>query len=359
MKKKSNKKEVILTSIIILLIVAAIILGYLWISLPEDELPEPDYNQTTPPNTYEPQEPEIPEEPKTPEEPPPPKEPEEPGILEPNEPGEEWPYKPFCYDDEYDDTTSCENGIIRMRPTKTGIIWFDFYHKKEDKWYVNKNNLNLVAKVEGNQEWQNTELKQVQPRVELLQEDENEIRYRYHFNFPNGAKIYLDTIMRRGDSYLDFEVHKKSSSKKITGFQWHITFGQAEAVERLHFDGNNIFVNKLPRPFPGGRLEIQYTEWFTNLNDLNFRFWGTETQESDPNNPKWMSRSLGLKQHVIWGKPMGPQDHFAFEARDQPWQPNWKVPQKTPWIEGLWFIRNKDFQSDELTFGFENWEEYS
>jgi hypothetical protein len=68
-----------------------------------------------------------------------------------------------------------------------------------------------------------------------------------------------------------------------------------------------------------------------------------------------MTRVLGLKQHVTWGKPMRAQDRFAFEARDQPWQRDWGVPKARPWIEGLWFVRNGEFpEGDELTFGIDN-----
>ncbi len=70
-----------------------------------------------------------------------------------------------------------------------------------------------------------------------------------------------------------------------------------------------------------------------------------------------MTRVLGLKQHVIWAVPMRPQDRFAFEARDVPWQPDWGVPQTTPWIEGQWFVRDLSMvEGDTLIWGFDNFE---
>jgi hypothetical protein len=55
---------------------------------------------------------------------------------------------------------------------------------------------------------------------------------------------------------------------------------------------------------------------------------------------------------------MQSNDVFAFEARDQPWQPDWGVPETTPWIEGLWFIRIGFLERDELTYGIENYQDY-
>ena len=112
---------------------------------------------------------------------------------------------------------------------------------------------------------------------------------------------------------------------------------------------------KLPQAFPGGRLEVQHMEWFRDLQQLDFRFGGEETRSPDPDNPAWMSRVLGLRQHVTWSMPMRPQDRFAFEARDQPWQPGWGVPQTTPWIEGLWMVRQGKFpEGDVLNYGIDN-----
>ena len=268
----------------------------------------------------------------------------------------EWPYNPICHFNGI-----CENGIWRIRPTKIGIIWFDFHEMKEDNWYINKNNINLCVKVRGSDEWQDTELNRVEPLVEVISEGSEELRLKCHYVFPNGAKICMNVTMEKGSPYIKFSIGKEIGSKVVTGFQWHITFGQAEAVSRLSFNRNkyNIFAENLQRPFPGGRLKVQHVEWYSNLKDQNFYFSGKETQQPDPNNPVWMSRVLGLKQHVYWKTKMRFQDTFAFEARDQPWQPGWKVPKVTPWIEGLWFVRNSALvDGDELIYGITNVKDY-
>ena len=261
---------------------------------------------------------------------------------------------PRWYADHAEDSIACDNGILRIRPTKLGIIWFDVYHPGDKRWYVNKNNLNLLTLVPGSK-WQNTELDRVQPRVEVVSSGDDRLVLRYRFEFPHGAKIYTDVFLRRGQPSVRFVLHQNSGSTKITGFQWHVTFGQAEAVRTLRFDSQRISVEQLPCSFPGGREEVQHVRWFRSLKDLNFFFSGEVTSAPDPSNPEWMTRVLGLKQHVIWGKPMRAQDRFAFEARDQPWQPDWGVPKVRPWIEGLWFVRNGAFpEGDELTFGIDN-----
>jgi hypothetical protein len=281
--------------------------------------------------------------------------------IETNDPAklntQRWP-QPIWYRDRNDDTMSCHNGILRIRPSKVGIIWFDFYHPGEGRWYVNKNNLNLMTLVPGSP-WQNTELDHVQPTVEVISESADELVMRYHFSFPNGARIYTDLSLRRGSPSVTFELHQEAESARITGYQWHVTFGQAEAVDRLDFDGNSVMAKDLTLPLPGGRVEVQYHKFIRDLVDLEFRLSGKATQQADPNNPWWMTRVLGLKQRVTWGKPMRPQDHFAFEARDVPWQPDWGVPKTVPWIEGLWFIRNDTLiEGDRLTYSIDNLEDY-
>ena len=261
---------------------------------------------------------------------------------------------PRWYTDRAEHTIACDNGILRIRPTELGIIWFDVYHPRDKRWYLNKNNLNLMTLVPGSG-WQNTELDHVQPKVEVVSSDDDQLVLRYHFEFPHGAKIYTDVFLERGQPSVRFVLHRTPGSSEITGFQWHVTFGQAEAVSTLRFDNQKITVEQLPRPFPGGREEVQHVRWFRDLKGLDFSFSGEETSAPDPSNPKWMTRVLGLKQHVTWGKPMRAQDRFAFEARDQPWQPDWGVPKARPWIEGLWFVRNGEFpEGDELTFGIDN-----
>lgn len=284
--------------------------------------------------------------------------------IEPNDPKKvkaplqrNWP-EPIWYQDRQDDTISCHNGILRIRPTKIGIIWFDFYHPGEGRWYVNKNNLNLMTLVPGSP-WQNTELDHVQPTVEVISESAEELVMRYHFSFPNGARIYTDLSLQRGSASVTFELHQEADSANITGYQWHVTFGQAEAVDRLHFDGNSIFAKDLSLPLPGGRVEVQHHKFIRDLKDLEFRFSGKATRQADANNPGWMTRVLGLQQRVTWGSPMRAQDHFAYEARDVPWQPDWKVPQTVPWIEGLWFIRNGTLiEGDRLTYSIDNLADY-
>lgn len=231
-------------------------------------------------------------------------------------------------------------------------MWFDVYHPKDRRWYVNKNNLNFVTRVGG--KWQNSELEELLPKVEVLSQTDELLRVRYHYAFPNGAKIYADMSLPREQAQVRFEVHQDEGSARIDGFQWHVTFGQAEAVSTLEFAGEKIVAADLPTPMPGGRLAVQHMRWFKKLGQLDFHFSGVQTRAPDPNNPKWMSRVLGLKQHVTWGVPMRPQDKFGYEARDQPWKPQWRVPKTTPWIEGLWFVREDSFlEGDELTYAID------
>ena len=260
--------------------------------------------------------------------------------------------KPKWY--KVNNSIHCDNGILRIRPMENGITWFDVYHPQEKKWYVNKNNLNLLVHIP-NFGWKNTELDRVPASVTVIKESQDELMLKCHFDFPHGAKFFTYVTLKRGSPSVRFEVHNVSTSVKITGFQWHITDGQSEAVKRLAFDGHTIEADKLPKPFPGRRLAVQHVEWFKNIRDLNFYFGGDETTAPDPKNPKWMGRVLGLKQHAIWGTPMRSVDAFAFEARDQPWQPDWGIPDARPWIEGLWFVRNGGvLEGDSLTFQIDN-----
>lgn len=270
---------------------------------------------------------------------------------------DEWPYDPRFHEDAAERAAFCENGIWRVRTTKQGIMWFDFYHAKERCWYINRNNLNIVVRVAGQDGWMNSELERVQPTASLLKGGE-EARVLYRYGFPSGAVVHLVMRMRRSDPYLRFEAGKADGSVRLSGFQWHITFGQAEAVSRLRFDGHDISADGMRVPLRGGRLELQDVRYFRDLRDLSFHFAGKETVARDPKNPAWMGRVLGLQQHAIWTGAMAPGDHFAFEARDQPWQPGWEVPEKVPWIEGLWFIREGEFRSDGLTYGISNLDAY-
>jgi len=269
--------------------------------------------------------------------------------------GKGWPYHPVAYTSAQDQTVFCENGILRVRPSHYGIIWFDFYHPTEKKWYYQKNNMNLMTMV--GRKWNNTEGDKIIPRVEVLSDGGEELELRYRFSFPNGSECYADLSMRKGKAEVTFTVHAKPGSKKIDGFQWHITNGQSEAVARLEFDKDNILARDLPRPFPGARLKVQKVGRYRNLKDLVFRFSGDETSRPDPNNPFWMGRVLGLKQEAVWGKPMRGKDSFCFEARDQPWQPDWRVPGTIPWFEGLWFIRHPFLEGDSLTYRIGNYQD--
>ena len=260
---------------------------------------------------------------------------------------------PIVYYSEPEQTVVCGNGILRVRPSHYGIIWFDFYHPKEGKWYYQKNNLNLMTLV--GRKWNNTEGDKIVPRVEVMSESRNEAQLRYHYTCPNGAKFYMDLSLRMGEPDARFSVHAKPDTKEIAGFQWHITNGQSEAVARLEFDKHKLLARSFPLPLPGTRLKVQKMQRFRNLKDLVFKFSGDETPRPDPNNPFWMGRVLGLKQMVTWGKPMRAKDDFAFEARDQPWQPHWKVPRTIPWFEGLHFVRKPFLEADSLTYRIDNY----
>ena len=81
----------------------------------------------------------------------------------------------------------------------------------------------------------------------------------------------------------------------------------------------------------------------------------SEVPNADGLRKRWMSRVLGLEQHVTWTKPLRAQDRFAFEARDRPWQPDWGIPKTRPWIEGLWVVRRGGMlEGDELIYRVED-----
>lgn len=268
------------------------------------------------------------------------------------------PPPPACFRNAAEGTIACDNGILRVRTTPVGITWFDFFHPGERKWYVNKNNLNHRILVEGSG-WQGTELDEVTQAAEVISQTPDQIVARMHFAFPHGARTYLDMTMQRESPFVRFEMHEDEDSAEIAGVFWVSTFGQGEAVSDLRFDGITIMVEDLPLPLPGGPLQAQHVQWFSGMEDLNFTFSGEETAAPDPANPPWMSRVLGLKQHIFWGVPMRDQDKFAFEARDKPWQQTWEVPETVPWIEGLWFVREGSLvEGDWLTYGIDNFEDY-
>ncbi len=252
-----------------------------------------------------------------------------------------------------DGTTWCDNGLLRVRSSAAGITWFDIFHPSEEVWYVNKNNLNLHVGVPG-QGFVNTELGQLQAEVTVLSTTPDAVIAQHRFVFPHGAVVDLELTLQRGIPRATFRARLPTGSAPVDGFLWQVSFGQAESVNELHFDGHDVDVADLPRPFPGESLAAQHVEWFGPLDSQEFTFSGVETALPDPANPPWMSRVLGLQQHITWHSPMRPQDQFAFEARDVPWQSSWSVPEVTPWIEGLWFVRQGSFvDGDQLTYGID------
>ena len=168
----------------------------------------------------------------------------------------------------------------------------------------------------------------------------------------------LELTLKAGTAQATFRASLDTGSALVSGFFWQVSFGQAEAVNELHFDGKDIDVYALSQPFPGGPLEVQYVEQFDQLDEQEFTFKGVETAMPDPANPSWMTRVLGLHQHITWHSAMRPGDQFSFEARDVPWQKTWDVPATTPWIEGLWFVRNGSFvDGDRLTYGIDDYDQ--
>ncbi len=254
-------------------------------------------------------------------------------------------------------TTWCDNEMLRVRNSAAGITWFDVYHPLEKIWYVNKNNLNLHVSVPG-QGWQNSELNRVQATVSVISATPTELKANHEFAFPHGAVIDLELTLIAGEPKVTFVARLDPRSQPVDGFFWQVSFGQAEAVDKLSFDGHDVQVGDLPRPFPGGSLAVQHVQWYGQLDSQDFLFSGEATAEADPNNPAWMTRVLGLKQHISWDVPMRTGDKFAFEARDVPWQASWGIPESTPWIEGLWFVRNGSFlEGDQLSFGIDDYSE--
>ena len=256
-----------------------------------------------------------------------------------------------------DGTTWCENGMLRVRNSESGITWFDVFHPTERIWYVNKNNLNLHVSVPG-EGFINTELGQVQATVTVLSTSATEITANHQFAFDHGAIVNLELTMTVGVAQATFVAHLDALSAPVNGFIWQVSFGQAEAVDQLHFAEHDIDVHALPQPFPGGSLEVQHVQWYGPLSEQEFLFSGVETATADPANPAWMTRVLGLQQHITWHIPMRANDNFAFEARDRPWQPTWGIPEAIPWIEGLWFVRVDSFlDGDQLTYGIDAYDD--
>jgi hypothetical protein len=254
-----------------------------------------------------------------------------------------------------DGTHWCDNGILRIRNSAVGITWFDVYHPKEKIWYVNKNNLNLHVSVPG-AGWQNSELDRVQSSVSLISSTNVQMTANHKFVFPHGAIINLEMTLVAGEPKVTFQAHLDPRSEPVDGFFWQVSFGQAEAVNELHFDGHDVNVHDLPQPFPGRSLAVQHVQWFGQLPAQDFYFSGSKTATADANNPAWMTRVLGLKQHITWALPMRSTDKFAFEARDVPWQQTWGIPATRPWIEGLWFVRDGSFlEGDKFSYEIDDY----
>lgn len=265
------------------------------------------------------------------------------------------PRKSPRYVTQSDGTTWCDNGMLRVRNSSDGITWFDVHHPTEKIWYVNKNDLNLHVSVPG-RGWENSELSRVQATVNVTSVPHSELRASHRFAFSHGAVIVLEMALNVGEPKVRFQVHLDPQSEPVDGLIWQVSFGQAEAVNELHFDGHDVNVSDLPQPFPGGNLEVQHVQWYGPLAMPDFHFSGKRTVKADANNPAWMTRVLGLKQHITWGVPMRPVDKFAFEARNVPWQATWGMPETAPWIEGLWFARDKSFlDGDRLSYEIDDY----
>ncbi len=171
--------------------------------------------------------------------------------------------QPTCTLDVVEEGTIwCQNGIIRVRTTLVGITWFDVFHPGEGRWYVGKNNLNVNTRVEGIG-WESSEIHDVVQSAEVISSTATRIVARLRFAFPNGAKIYTDLTLEADSPFARFELHEDAGSAAVSGFQWHITFGQAEAVAELHFGDHHIIAADLPTPFAGGPLEVQHVEWYS------------------------------------------------------------------------------------------------
>ena len=76
--------------------------------------------------------------------------------------------KPASYPSPYplrDPGIWVDNGMLRVRATRHGISWFDVFHPEEGQWYLAKNNLNFVTRVDG--KWENSEIERLLPDVEV------------------------------------------------------------------------------------------------------------------------------------------------------------------------------------------------
>ncbi len=254
----------------------------------------------------------------------------------------------------------CDNGIWRVRATSGGILWFDFYHAREKRWYLNKNDLDFIT-VNKAGEMSNSELDAVPIKTELVASNSDSLQMNYEYDFTNGVKIRVELTLNKGDPLLHFKFYSQSGTAKIQTFIATLTDGQSEAVQELSFDQTVVRASSYQSPLPGKSLELQKMEYYPDLTNLEFHFHGPTSEKKDPNNPWWMGRYLGLQQYLKIDRPLRQifGDRLGVEIRDVPWQPDWKLPAIRPWIEGIWLERNDKFiEGDSLTYGITNYGDY-
>lgn len=254
----------------------------------------------------------------------------------------------------------CDNGIWRVRGTSGGIMWFDFYHTREQKWYLNKNAIDFIATT-ADGVMGNSELDQVDIQTSLASQTEDSVQVNHLYVFKNNAKVRVEVTINKDDPLLHLRFYTEPDSAKITYFSWTVTNGMSEAVDTLAFDGKSFSASDYQMPLEGKSLELQHLEFFSDVKDLQFYFNGTEGAEKDPNNPWWMGRYLGLKQYIKAEKPLRKLfgDRVSFEVRDVPWQATWKIPEKRPWFEGIWLERRgKLLEGDGIDYGITNYPDY-
>lgn len=254
----------------------------------------------------------------------------------------------------------CDNGIWRVRATSGGIMWFDFYHAREKKWYLNKNDLDFITVNKAGQ-MSNSELDAVPIKTELVSSNPDSLQMNYEYDYANGVKIRVELTLNKDDPLLHFQFYSQPGTAKIQTFIATLTDGQSEAVQELSFDQTVVRAPSYQSPLPGKSLELQKMEYYTDPANLEFNFHGPTSEKKDPNNPWWMGRYLGLRQYLKIDRPLRQifGDRLGVEIRDVPWQPNWKLPAVRPWIEGIWLERHDKFiEGDSLTYGITNYGDY-
>lgn len=254
----------------------------------------------------------------------------------------------------------CDNGIWRVRATSGGIMWFDFYHAREKKWYLNKNDLDFIT-VNKAGKMSNSELDAVPIKTELVSSNSDSLKINYEYDFTNGVEIRVELTLNTSDPLLHFKFYSQPGTAKIQTFIATLTDGQSEAVQELSFDQTVLRAASYSSPLPGKALELQKMEYYPDLANLEFHFHGPTSTAKDPNNPWWMGRYLSLRQYLKIDRPLRKifGDRLGVEIRDVPWQPDWKLPAVRPWIEGIWLERHDKFiEGDSLTYGIMNYGDY-